>query len=248
MRPSARPARPETLDPETASWPGSAWYVYAVIPPGRPAPPVSGVLPDRDVEALPFRPLAILASRVRGDLFDPASPVSRINDPVWLAERTAAHHAVIHAAVPCLPLRFGTLFPGLGALQTWLAPRIRILEPALAQAARHTEWMLTLREDPDRVSPWLDTGTQAERRSALTRIDAVITAWAQSSRFALLADIGRGGLPAWTVLVPRNRTSVMDAGGNLPTNLPDGLSLHLSGPWPAYGLAAAAMALEPNHV
>jgi Gas vesicle synthesis protein GvpL/GvpF len=246
MRPSVFP---DTQTTDASAWLGSsAWYVYAVTAPGQPAPPVPGVLPGREVESLPFRPLAILASRVPRALFDAGRRFSRVGDADWVAERTAAHHAVIHAAIPCLPMRFGTLFRDLGALQAWLAPRVSILKPALAQAARHTEWMLTLREDPDRVSSWLGTERQAERRADLARAGAAVAGWAQASRLALLADIGRGGLPAWTVLVPHDRAMMMARGGNLPADLPDGLSLQLSGPWPAYGLAAAALAMEPAHV
>jgi hypothetical protein len=239
---------PGAQDRNAPTWLGSAWYVYAVIQPDQAAPSVSGVLPGLEIEVLPFRPVAILASRVRREIFDAASPFSRTGDADWLAERTAAHHAVIHATGPCLPMRFGALFSSLGALQAWLAPRVNVLRPALAQAAQLTEWMLTLREDPERVSPWLETGVQAERRADLARTEAAVAGWAQASRLALLADIGLGGLPAWTVLVPRDRTRQMANGGNLPANLPDGLSLHLSGPWPAYGLAAAAMAAEPDNV
>ncbi len=244
-----RPATlPQAADRDAPTWIGSAWYAYAVIPPGQPAPSISGVLPGLEIEVLPFRPVAILASRVRREVFDAASPFSRTGDADWLAERTAAHHAVIHATGPCLPMRFGTLFPSLGAMQAWLAPRSGILKPALAQAAHLTEWMLALREDPGRIVPWLETGAQEERRADLARAEAAVTDWAQESRVALLADIGLGGLPAWTVLVPHERTRLMARGGNLPGGLPKGLSLQLSGPWPAYGLAAAAMATEPAHV
>ena len=245
MRPSVLPHTPQT---DASACLDSAWYVYAVTPPDRPAPLVPGVLPGGEVEALPFRPLAILASRVRRALFDAAMPFNRAGDADWVAERTAAHHAVIHAATPCLPRRFGTLFPDLGALQAWLAPRVRILQPTLAQAARHTEWMLALREDPGLVSPRLGTTIQAKRRAGLARAEAAVADWAQASRLALLADIGRGGLPAWTVLVPHDRAAMMAEGGDLPGGLPDGLSLQLSGPWPAYGLAAVALAMEPAHV
>jgi hypothetical protein len=145
-------------------------------------------------------------------------------------------------------MRFGTLFADLGALQSWLAPRVSILKPALALAAGHSEWMLAVHEDPSLVPSWLSTKTQAERRVGLARAEAAVVKWAEASRLALLADVGRGGLPAWTVLVPHDQAAMMTRGGHLPGGLPAGLSLRLSGPWPAYGLAAAALAMEPAHV
>ena len=54
------------------------------------------------------------------------------------------------------------------------------------------------------------------------------------------------GLPSWSVLVPRSASPVLPelAPGLSVGLLTTGLSLRLSGPWPAYAFARAAVIRE----
>ncbi len=263
------------VDAQAGCAAAEAWYVYAVIAIESEAPPVPGVLPGCDVRLVPFGPLAVLASRVPRALFEAASATNRMNEPDWVAERAAAHHAVIGAAGPCLPMRLGVLFSDLDAVRAWLAPRAGLLTPALAQAARQTEWVLSLHEDPDRLAAWLDVhdpavqailqtcaergeGTrfllvrkldkarEAGRRQCLDQVRSIVDRWARAAGLMALPETSRQGVPAWTVMLPNERARLLSGDADLPSGLPDGLSWHLSGPWPNYALATAITA-QPTH-
>jgi hypothetical protein len=257
-----------------------AWYVYAVVPAEAEAPTMGGVLPGCTVEVLPFRPVAILASRVARSLFDSTGPANRTADAGWMAERLAAHHAVVAAAGLCLPMTFGVLFADLGLLHAWLAPRSACLRDALRRAADQTEWMLTVEEDRAALTEWIDGHDPALRRltramrlageagaevlvrrleqdrqtarlRCLQQAQVAVTRWANETSTDLLAEPTRNGLPAWTVLLPKAHPNACDQSmpalarqlpAELPIGLPTGLSLSVSGPWPAYAQARAALA------
>jgi hypothetical protein len=208
-------------------------------------------------------------------LFDQDSPSNRTTDPDWMAERAAAHHQVIAASCPCLPLSFGVLFSGLDPLRAWLAPRADRLAVALRQAAAQTEWALTMTEDSPALSAWIDAHDppvrachaaiadagagkaflmtrrlEKLRREARLRclgaLTTQVTAWTESRRFRLLDEAHRGGLPSWTVLVPEGEVPREPPSTSWPGHdgrgvVPEGLSLRLSGPWPAYAFARRVM-------
>jgi hypothetical protein len=249
-----------------------ACYVYAVVPPDAEPPPLKGIVPGSAVEVLPFRPLAALVSRVPAELFDSESAACRTCDPEWMADRIAAHHAVVASVGPCLPMAFGVLFSDLGLVQAWLASRATRLQTAMQKAAQQTEWALLLQEDTSEFSAWteahdpelrrfvdvigtrgqgtafllarrLDKIRQAARQRCLDTAAARVNAWAQEAAMGLIAEPVRGGLPSWTVLLPNDRPDALSS--SLPTlsaSLPGGLSVRVSGPWPAYAYARSAVA------
>jgi hypothetical protein len=130
------------------STPDRILYAYAVVPAAAAVPAVPGVLPGAPPERIAAGDLAILASRVPRDDF--AGEASRMADPAWVAERAAAHHAVVAAAFaagPVLPLAFGALFSTEAALRRWLEGSAPLLAAALATAAGAEEWSVSLKED-----------------------------------------------------------------------------------------------------
>jgi hypothetical protein len=251
-----------------------AWYVYAVLPAEHAASPAEGVMPGSRVEALPMGRLTVLAGRVPRGLFDSADPGNRTGDPDWMAERLAAHHGVVGAAGPCLPMAFGTLFSGLSLLRGWLAPRVDVLLAALRQAGRQTEWALTVQEDATALAGWtdaidpavnelsramagagqgtaflmarrLDKARAAARQRHLAAVPAIVEACAEDAGLGLLPERARDGLPAWTALLPNDRPDALRALlRDLSQRLPPGLSPRHTGPWPAYAYARAALGAE----
>lgn len=248
----------------------TAWYVYAVIPAGLAPPEAASILPESPLEVLRCGPVAVLASPVPRALFDRDDPADRSRDPDWLAARAQAHHAVAAAAAPCLPFAFGTLFAAPAPILAWLAGRQAALAAALDAVAGLDEWTVTLRENQAEHDAWVqahDPGVtalaarvaslapgaafllgrrlaqalpparDAHRTAVAARLDAVLAEAGQQplpgtrpgarTALASAADIAR--------LRPGLEALANDLAGT-------GLSLDLSGPWPAY--AFARMALE----
>lgn len=182
--------------------------------------------------------------------------------------------AAAAASGPCLPLMFGALFSSPDLLSGWLAPRVATLQATLDQVATQTEWALSVREDPDTLAEWLDRHDEAvaghrtamasagegkaflmTRRLKSLRAEArkaQIEEAAKTVADALtLAGVGvltespRGGLPNWTLVLPNDRPNALSA--TMPAlhgGMPPGLSLRLSGPWPAYAFARQALGTE----
>jgi hypothetical protein len=148
------------------------------------------------------------------------------------------------------------------------------LQATLDRVATQTEWALSLREEPDSLAEWLDrhdtavAGQKAAMASAgqgtaflmtrrLTNLRAnarvgqiaeatrTVEATLTGSGVGVLPHTPRGGLPNWTLVLPNDRpraiSAVMPA---LSDGLPAGLSLRLSGPWPAYAFAREALGNE----
>ncbi len=261
-----------------------AWYVYAVIAPGQPAPDVPGLLPGTTVDAISFGTVDVLATLVPRALFEDGQDGNRTDDPDWMAERAAAHHAVVAAAASrqaCLPLGFGTLFSSLDRLAGWLRPRAAAMRDGIARMAGHAEWCLSVCADPARHAAWLashdaelqrlarqaenagagtaflmakriDKAQVAARVEHLASVEARITALLQAAGWPVLVERQRDGSPCWSVLAPT------DAGASplvqawlaaLTEELaPSGLAVRLTGPWPAYAFARAALQGEVAHV
>jgi hypothetical protein len=178
-------------------------------------------------------------------------------------------------AGPCLPLTFGALFSSLDLLRDWLAPRQGTLCDALAQAGELTEWTLALHEEPAAHAAWLDSHDPAlcklvdeaaragegtafllERRldkarrmtrsQNLADLAAHVSSKLAEAGCTVLPEPPRQGLPHWTVLARDAGLPVLAA--SLDARLPPGcLSLRLTGPWPAYGFARAALSGEALH-
>jgi hypothetical protein len=261
-----------------------AWYVYAVIAPGQPAPDVPGLLPGTTVDAISFGTVDVLATLVPRALFEDGQDGNRTDDPDWMAERAAAHHAVVAAAASrqaCLPLGFGTLFSSLDRLAEWLRPRAAALRDGIARIAGAAEWCLAICADPARHGAWLarhdaelqrlarqaetagagtafllakriDKAQVAARLGHLASVEARISALLMATGWPVLAERQRDGSPAWSILAPADAAAaplVQQWLAVITEELaPSGLAVRLTGPWPAYAFARAAMQAEAAHV
>jgi hypothetical protein len=185
------------------------------------------------------------------------------------------------AAASSLPLTFATLFSSLDLVEAWLLPRRDSLCAALAAMAGQTEWLLCLTENAAAHTAWLGqhdpelqrlgdaaakagagTGFLMARRLEKARVAArgghvqmletsVYASLAQTSRH-VLTERRRDGLPAWSILAPRDLVQSDITGSSLAaleaTLAPMGLGLRITGPWPAYAFAKTVMAGEAAHV
>ena len=253
----------------------TAWYVYAILPPGAGAPAgPEAILPGASVAIVGGEgsALSALVSLVPRALFAPDDPASRAAEPEWVAARAAAHHDVVaqaHAAGPCLPLGFGTLFASSGGVRAWLAEQEKVFRAALAQVTARQEWAVTLTEDGAAHAAWVREHNGAVRALAasaaaagpgaafllMRRLDKAV----QSARAAHAADVAvttgarlaascavlaeppaNGAAASWSVLAA--------ADGGLPALLAEieasvsgtGLGLRATGPWPPYAFTRAA--------
>ena len=127
---------------------------------------------------------------------------------------------------------------------------LRRLAETVAAAGEGTAFLLARR---------LEKARTAARAAHIGVAAATVAAQLGDAGFDLLDDPPRTGLPGWTLLV-RSRTPAVLAQPNtlsgpaqvlaervqmLAADLaPAGLSLRLSGPWPAYAFARAALAQE----
>jgi len=142
-----------------------AWYVYAVMPADAPfhsgAPGAATVLPGASIgQITSAKGLAAVVSAVPRRLFVAGDPVSRAEDPDWIAARASAHHDAIvqlSASAPCLPLGYGTMFGSADAVRNWLDTNAIQLHPALRRVAGQWEWSVTLIADWPRLAAWLRT-------------------------------------------------------------------------------------------
>jgi hypothetical protein len=186
----------------------------------------------------------------------------------------AVNAAAAEAAEAFLPLAFGTLFSSLDLLGDWLAPREAALRAALARVAGHSEWRLALEPDAALHTAWLDGHDPALRALAgavaaagegtafllARRLDKARAA-ARARHLAeaaatVAAALDQAGLNvladalAWSILAPRAAASDAPPAWSAPLAplaaelAPTGLVLRLTGPWPAYAFARAALAGE----
>ena len=121
----------------------------------------------------------------------------------------------------------------------------------------------------------LEKARAAGRLKHIAHAAAAVARCLAEAGLGALTESPRGGLPSWTVLVPKGdfaavaslvtpdalgvtqtpntvgATQTPDAVSAMLTKvsdcLPPGLTLRLSGPWPAYAYARAALATEAAH-
>jgi hypothetical protein len=253
----------------------TALYVYAIVPPGGGLPRGGeAILPGASVEIIAGEDggIAALVSLVPRGLFAPDDPASRAAEPEWVAARAAAHHDVValaHAAGPCLPLGFGTLFASSHGVRHWLAGQAPVFVPALSRVAARQEWAVTLTTDRAAHAAWArahDAAAQQLAASLATagpgaaflltrRLEKAVQqacaaqlAQAASRTEHYLAGCGavlpdppgHGAAASWSVLA--------STGMDVPARLAGlearlggaGLGLRATGPWPAYAFARAA--------
>ncbi|NKC34543.1 GvpL/GvpF family gas vesicle protein [Falsiroseomonas selenitidurans] len=244
-----------------------ALYAYAVVPP-EASPPGGDVaiLPGSGFTLVRAGGCAALASPVPRAPFE-AGPEGRAGDPAWVAERAAAHHAVVAAMAArgaVLPMAFGALFSGPGPLAEWLAVREEALVAALAQVAGCAECSARLEEDAARHEAWLDAHDadlgDLSRRAAsaaagtaflLARSRARRMAEARAARQAIVAREVSARLGRHAHVMPEPLTALVPRAA-LPALLEEmraaaadlaesGMALRVIGPWPPYAYARAAL-------
>lgn len=242
-----------------------ALYAYAVVPPETALPEGAGaILPGAGFALVRAGGCAALVSRVARAPFEPG-PGCRGNDPAWVAERAAAHHAVVAALPgPVLPLAFGALFSGEEPLAAWLAAREEALMAALAQVEGCAECTAKLEEDPARHAAWLDAHDENLRDLARRARDAAAgtafllarsrdkrLAEARAARAAMMARDVAARLGRHAHVMPEPMTALVRR-ADMPALMEDlaeaareldgsGIALRLVGPWPPYAYARAAL-------
>lgn len=143
----------------------TALCAYAVLPAH------AAMAGDPALRLVTEGPVAALVGTVPRAEYE-AGPEGRGEDPAWIAEQAARHHAVVTAAAAqlggaALPLALGALFSAEDPLRRWLADRAATLAAALAAIAGCEEWVVALREDDAAHEAWL-----AARDPDLLALDA----------------------------------------------------------------------------
>ncbi|WP_203076565.1 GvpL/GvpF family gas vesicle protein [Falsiroseomonas ponticola] len=242
-----------------------ALYAYAVVP-GDAALPgdVAAILPGAGFGLVRAGGCAALVSPVARAPFE-AGPGTRAHDPAWVAERAAAHHAVVAALPgPVLPLAFGALFSGQEPLAAWLAGRAEALRAALTQVEGCAECTAKLEEDPARHAAWLDAHDENLRELARRARDASAgtafllartrekrMAEARAARAAMMARDVAARLGRHAHVMPEPLTALVRR-ADMPALMAElaetardlaesGIALRLVGPWPPYAYARAAL-------
>lgn len=244
-------------------------YAYAALRAGSPLPPLEGL----EGASLPFAvvhgALAVVASSAPAAFFAEGGPVAQAD---WVARQAMRHHGVCRAlALRALPLAFGAVFSGEGALRRWMAERAGQLEAALDRAEGCAEWTVLLREDGPRLDAFLERaddglcalrgaaeaagpGTRflLERRLAKAREAARARLRERASERlraqlaparALMPARARDGSSGLTALLPEPSVAALRARlDEAARDLAEtGLELAVTGPWPAYGFAREAL-------
>jgi len=163
----------------------------------------------------------------------------------WLAPREGALRAAL-AQVAAQTEWALALQEDVGRHAAWLDrhdPAMRRLSDAAVGAGAGTAFLLSRQRDKAR-----GTARAASIAAAAERVEE----WLARASLGVVAEAARAGLPHWTVLEPLDP----ERPDRLPRRLepladelaPTGLTLRLTGPWPAYRAARAATAPAPTPV
>jgi hypothetical protein len=117
-------------------------------------------------------------------------------------------------------------------------PALKRLAEAAATAGEGTAFLLARRQDKARTKA---------RSEHIDAVAATVETRLEAAGLGLLHEAPRDGLPGWTLLIPKPTPANQPAEQILGLTAelePSGLSLRLSGPWPAYAFARAALAQE----
>lgn len=119
-------------------------HAYGVVLFDQPRPDVGPGVGGAPVEALDLTDdLAVLVSRLPGDLADPAVWEEHAADLPWLSEVAQAHHAVLQEATltgDVVPLRLPGLYVGEAELRRSFTARIDGLTAAMERVRGRWEW------------------------------------------------------------------------------------------------------------
>lgn len=133
----------------------TAWYVFAFV---APVPPLDG-----ELTAVGDETLAAIAGRVPLEEFGQEALPDRLNDRDWLEQKARTHERVIEQlgeASTVVPLRFGSIYHDLAAVEELVAMRREELLQVLEQVRGRVEVG---------VQAWLDRPPAEEARAASGR-------------------------------------------------------------------------------
>ncbi len=185
-----------------------------------------------------------------------------------LGREVMAHHRLLAAWLAegdVLPVRFGTAIEGPEAARRLLSREAEVFAAALAEVAGAEEWAVRLEPARAAAAPSRDgrayLAARAERRRARARsgdaaaalaerLAAPLAALAGRAPLAGPAAPGRGRLAELSALVPKTRRPALFALADRAAAeaREAGLALALSGPWPPYRFAPAAISLSGEAV
>jgi hypothetical protein len=119
-------------------------------------------------------------------------------------------------------------------------PALRVLVGTIADASEGTAFLMARRLEKLRA---------AARRSHLEAVAALVAAKLEAGGCEVLAEPPRPALPGWTILAPHDPADPLPPplAAALAGPIAPGLTLRLTGPWPAYAFARLALAEEPQH-
>lgn len=132
---------------------GEGIYVYGITDAGLPQEleRISGI-EGSAVTLVIEGGLAALSSTVRLAGFEAAQESPDVSEHSWLATAIRAHEGVVESAcgrTTVLPMRFGTVYPGLSEVAAFLAEHADVLTDELGRLRGCTEWGAKLRVDRD---------------------------------------------------------------------------------------------------
>jgi len=251
-----------------------AWYVYAVVPQDQPPPAILTLADGADMPLAGISQdglIAVTALMPRAQ-FNADGAAKKADDPAWVAGMAGAHHQVVvalHAAGPCLPLGFGTLFSGPEKLRDWLHTHAALLRGAIADLAGRAEWGLRLSVEPEAFSRFAARGNaalaalsvqiaqatpgtafllgkrlaraqQAAEAGGVLAVRHAIDAAAQQAGFQLRGEPAAPGRPAsWSLLAPAGAAPRTWCADLTAQWASAGITLQLTGPFPPYAFARA---------
>lgn len=245
-------------------------HAYGLVP-GDTASvlPASGI-GGAPVSSVTVGALGVIVSELPADRYGAESWRVHGEDPRWLSEVAAEHHAVLQAVVEqgdVLPLRLPGIHDSLAGLRRALEDRSGTYEPALARLRGQVEWGVKVllvdeaRDDRPRSRPTSGRDYLARRaseadqreRARADRQSMVVEAHESLAWSAAQATVSPPQDPALSgrkepmllnagYLVPREgRDSFLTRAYDLGERLAQrGMTLEVTGPWPPYSFADLA--------
>jgi hypothetical protein len=187
------------------------------------------------------------------------------------AARHHAVIARARRSAPCLPLGFGTLFGSEAAVRAWLAREAASFGAALAWLGHDEEWAVTLAGDRAVHEAWISAHdpalraaeteaacasagrrfllarTLARLREAACSTDETASIAGLAAGLPALCRVVRaetpppGALAAWSLLAGQGADMGAALAGHAAALAERGLHLRVTGPWPPYAFARAAL-------
>jgi hypothetical protein len=153
------------------------WYLYGIARGDGERPlgdlPAEGLWPGEPVQAVPYRDLLALASRIPLSEFTPEALHDHLEDLEWVTAQAQAHQRVLEAVLAegaLVPMKFCTLYFNETCLQAALAEHYEDFLRALGRVEGKVEWG---------VKVYCDRETLGEQIGAVSEI--VTQLWAEAA-------------------------------------------------------------------